>query len=95
MSAMLKCRRVQLSRGNPLSSAGSPFFGASALRPPQGLPSSGTLCFHLRTSAGHDRNLRLATDKAQDVAIKKLTRKNPTMAAKFEELKKGDGGEVE
>jgi len=44
---------------------------------------------------GTDRNLRLANDKAQDVTIKKLTRKNPTMAAKFEELKKGDGGEVE
>ncbi len=37
---------------------------------------------------GTDRNLRLANDKAQDVTIKKLTRKNPTMAAKFEELKK-------
>ncbi len=36
---------------------------------------------------GTDRNLRLANDKAQDVTIKKLTRKNPTMAAKFEELK--------
>lgn len=35
---------------------------------------------------GTDRNLRLANDKAQDVTIKKLTRKNPTMAAKFEEL---------
>lgn len=35
-----------------------------------------------------DRNLRLANDKAQDVTIKKLTRGNPTMAAKFEELKK-------
>jgi len=34
-----------------------------------------------------DRNLRLANDKAQDVTVKKLTRKNPTMAAKFEELK--------
>ena len=34
-----------------------------------------------------DRNLRLANDKAQDVTIKKLTRKNPTMTAKFEELK--------
>jgi hypothetical protein len=34
-----------------------------------------------------DRNLRLANDKAQDVTIKKLTRNNPTMAAKFEELK--------
>lgn len=37
---------------------------------------------------GADRNLRLANDKAQDVSIKKLTRKNPTMAAKFAELKK-------
>lgn len=39
---------------------------------------------------GTDRNLRLANDKAQDVTIKKLTRGNPTMAAKFEELKKSD-----
>jgi hypothetical protein len=35
---------------------------------------------------GCDRNLRLANDKAQDVTIKKLTRGNPTMAAKFSEL---------
>lgn len=35
-----------------------------------------------------ENNLRLANDKAQDVTIKKLTRGNPTMAAKFEELKK-------
>ena len=35
---------------------------------------------------GADRNLRLANDKAQDVTIKKLTRGNPTMAAKFAEL---------
>ena len=35
---------------------------------------------------GTDRNLRLANDKAQDVSIKKLTRKNPTMAEKFKEL---------
>lgn len=35
---------------------------------------------------GADRNLRLANDKAQDVTIKKLTRKNPTMAEKFEAL---------
>lgn len=34
-----------------------------------------------------DRNLRLASDKAQDVTVKKLTRRNPTMAAKFEDLK--------
>ena len=44
---------------------------------------------------GTDRNLRLANDKAQDVTIKKLTRKNPTMAAKFAELGKPDGDEVE
>ena len=36
---------------------------------------------------GTDRNLRLANNKAQDVTIKKLTRRNPTMAAKFDELK--------
>lgn len=35
---------------------------------------------------GADRNLRLANDKAQDVTIKRLTRNNPTMKAKFEEL---------
>ena len=34
---------------------------------------------------GTDRNLRLANDKAQDVTIKKLTKGNPTMAAKFSE----------
>lgn len=31
-------------------------------------------------------NLRLANDKAEDLTIKKLTRGNPTMAAKFAEL---------
>ncbi|WP_018913212.1 DUF2130 domain-containing protein [Thiomonas sp. FB-6] len=36
---------------------------------------------------GTDRNLRLANDKAQDVTIKKLTRGNPTMAAKFAEIR--------
>ena len=33
-----------------------------------------------------DRNLRLANDKAQDVTVKRLTRNNLTMAAKFAEL---------
>ncbi|MFM9881273.1 MAG: DUF2130 domain-containing protein [Burkholderiaceae bacterium] len=41
------------------------------------------------------RNLRLANDKAQDVTIKKLTRGNPTMAAKFAELKNLDRPEPE
>ncbi len=36
---------------------------------------------------GADRNLRLANDKAQDVTITRLTRGNPTMAAKFAELR--------
>lgn len=35
---------------------------------------------------GSERNLRLANDKAQDVSIKKLTRNNPTMSARFREL---------
>jgi len=37
-----------------------------------------------------ENNLRLANNKASDLTIKKLTRGNPTMAAKFAELKKGD-----
>ncbi|WP_295381141.1 DUF2130 domain-containing protein [uncultured Pseudacidovorax sp.] len=36
-------------------------------------------------------NLRLANDKAEDLTIKKLTRGNPTMAAKFAELKDAGG----
>ena len=36
---------------------------------------------------GTDRNLRLANDKAQDVTIKKLTKGNPTMASKFDDLR--------
>jgi len=36
---------------------------------------------------GSENNLRLANEKAQDVTIKKLTRDNPTMAAKFSDLK--------
>jgi hypothetical protein len=43
---------------------------------------------------GTDRNLRLANDKAQDVTIKKLTKGNPTMAAKFAELKSQGTGDV-
>jgi len=35
-------------------------------------------------------NLRLANDKAEDLTIKRLTRGNPTMAAKFRELKGSD-----
>ena len=36
---------------------------------------------------GSQRNLRIANDKAQDLTIKKLTRNNPTMKKKFEDLK--------
>lgn len=36
---------------------------------------------------GSERQLRLANDKAQDLSVKKLTRGNPTMKAKFEALK--------
>ena len=42
-----------------------------------------------------DRNLRLANDKAQDVTVKKLTRHNPTMAAKFDELKDQESSDPE
>jgi hypothetical protein len=44
---------------------------------------------------GTDRNLRLANDKAQDVTIKRLTRGNPTMAAKFADLEKVHAGSDE
>lgn len=37
---------------------------------------------------GSERQLRLANDKAQDLSVKKLTRNNPTMQAKFDELGK-------
>ncbi len=33
-----------------------------------------------------DRNLRIANDKAQEITIKKLTKNNPTMKSKFQEL---------
>ena len=35
-----------------------------------------------------ENNLRLANNKAEDLTIKKLTRGNPTMKAKFDELKR-------
>ena len=34
-----------------------------------------------------ENQLRLANNKLEDVSVKKLTRKNPTMKAKFEALK--------
>ena len=34
-----------------------------------------------------ENNLRLANDKLEDLTIKKLTKNNPTMLAKFEEIK--------
>ena len=35
---------------------------------------------------GTERNLRLANNKAQDVTVKKLTKRNPTMADRFREV---------
>ena len=37
---------------------------------------------------GSENNLRLANDKAQDLSIKKLTKNNPTMRKKFEDLER-------
>jgi len=39
---------------------------------------------------GSENNLRLANNKADDLTVKKLTKKNPTMAEKFSELKSDD-----
>lgn len=36
---------------------------------------------------GPDNQLRIANCKVDDVSIKRLTKNNPTMRAKFEELK--------
>ena len=43
---------------------------------------------------GSEKNLRLANDKAQDLTIKRLTRGNPTMKAKFEEVRANAGAEL-
>lgn len=40
-----------------------------------------------------ENNLRLANNKAEDLTVKKLVKNNPTMAAKFEELKNSDAEE--
>lgn len=36
---------------------------------------------------GSENNLRLANDKASALSVKKLTKSNPTMAAKFDEAR--------
>ena len=38
---------------------------------------------------GSENNLRLANQDTEDLTIRKLTYKNPTMKAKFEEARKG------
>lgn len=42
---------------------------------------------------GSENNLRLANNKAEELTIKKLTKNNPTMTQKFEELKNEEGFE--
>jgi hypothetical protein len=44
---------------------------------------------------GSENNLRLANNKADDLTVKKLTKGNPTMAAKFAELKSVDPTDTE
>lgn len=39
---------------------------------------------------GSENNLRLANNKAEDLTVKKLTKNNPTMTAKFAEIKNDD-----
>lgn len=43
---------------------------------------------------GSENNLRLANNKAEDLTVKKLTKDNPTMAAKFAELKGDDTSDL-
>ena len=50
------------------------------------------MCGVATHTAGMDAGyglLRLANNKAEDLSVKKLTRKNPTMKAKFDALKNG------
>ena len=61
--------------------------GASRRRSTRSTSRSTTCRRRRKRCSGPSDNLRLANDKAQDVTIKKLTRGNPTMAAKFAELK--------
>lgn len=44
---------------------------------------------------GSERNLRLANDKADGLTIKRLTRGNPTMKAKFEEARRKEQAEAD
>ena len=44
---------------------------------------------------GSENNLRLANNKADDLTVKKLTKGNPTMAAKFVELKSRGSSDAE
>ena len=44
---------------------------------------------------GSENNLRLANDKAENLTIKRLTRGNPTMKAKFDEARKANELEIE
>ena len=39
---------------------------------------------------GSDNQLRIANRKVDEVSVKKLTKDNPTMQAKFEELKSSE-----
>lgn len=43
---------------------------------------------------GSENQLRLANDKAEDLTVKKLTRKNPTMKALFDEAREARGAQL-
>ena len=42
---------------------------------------------------GSENNLRLANNKADDLTVKRLIKKNPTMATKFDELKSDEASD--
>jgi len=44
---------------------------------------------------GSENNLRLANNKAEDLTVKKLTKKNPTLAAKFSDIKNENNSDSE
>ena len=74
------------SRTSSAATTGSP--ASASPRPSTRSTSPSTTCRRSKEHLlGSERNLRLANDKAEDLTVKKLTRKNPTMKALLDEAR--------
>ena len=92
--------RFRLATPNTDTSCDDDQTGSYALLPQARIPQTGHWSVkidktndHLQKTKdallGSENNLRLANNKADDLTVKKLTKGNPTMAAKFADLKNG------